>query len=113
MSQHEHDNPDAARRLFDEAVGGLDADTAKRLRLMRREALAGAQASSGRRWLPAAAFATALLALGLGWRIARPPAPVEVAPAEVALPVDLAAEEDAALYAWLGEAPVAVDESPL
>ena len=113
MSQHEHDHPHAARRLFDEAVGGIEADTAKRLRLMRREALAGEPPAAGRRWLPAAAFASALLALGLGWRVARPPAAVEAAPAEVALPVELTAEEDAALYAWLGEAPVAVDESPL
>lgn len=112
MTQHDHPTPNPARSLFDEAVHGLDADTAKRLRLMRREALAGAEPTGGRRWLPAAAFATAVLALGLGWRIARPPA-APAAPAEVALPVDLAAEEDAMLYAWLGEAPVAVDESPL
>lgn len=113
MSQHEHDDPHPARGLFDEAVGRLDADTAKRLRLMRREALAGAQPVSGRRWLPAAAFATALLALGLGWRAAHPPRVEPATPAEVALPVDLADDEDAALYAWLGEAPVAVEESPL
>ena len=113
MSQHEHDNPHPARRLFEQAVDGLDAGAAKRLRLMRREALAGGRPAAGRRWLPAAAFATALLALGLGWRLAPPPAAVEAAPAEIALPVDRAAEEDAALYAWLGEAPVAVDESPL
>jgi hypothetical protein len=113
MSQHEHDVQHAARRQFDEAVGGLDADTAKRLRLMRREVLAGVQSATGRRWLPAAAFATALLALGLGWRMARPPVVAPATPADVALPAELAAEEDAALYAWLGEAPVAVDESPL
>ncbi len=112
MSEHDHPTPHPARQSFEEAVGRLDADTAKRLRLMRREALASAEPSSRRRWLPAAAFATALLALGLGWRAARPPA-VPAAPAEVALPVDLDGEEDAALYAWLGEAPVAVDESPL
>ena len=113
MSQHEHDELHPARGLFDEAVGRLDADTAKRLRLMRREALAGVQRGSGRRWLPAAAFATALLALGLGWRAAHPPGVEPAMPAEVAMPVDLVDDEDAALYAWLGEAPVAADESPL
>ena len=113
MSQREHPAPHPARPLFDEAVQRLDADTAKRLRLMRREALAGAEPAGNRRWWPAAAFASALLAIGLGWRVAHPPVEVPAAPAEVAMPVDLAAEEDAALYAWLGEAPVAVDESPL
>ena len=113
MSQLEHPAPGPGRALFDEAVDGLDGDTARRLRLMRREALAGAHAAPARGWLPAAAFATALLALGLGWRIAQAPVAAPATPTNVASPVDLAAEEDAALYAWLGEAPVAVEETPL
>jgi hypothetical protein len=113
VSQRDCDDPHPARRLFDAAVDGLDADATRRLRLMRREALAGPRPEARRRWLPAAAFATALVVLGLGWRLARPPAAMEGTPAQAAMPVDLAADEDAALYAWLGEAPVALDESPL
>ena len=51
-----------ARREFESAVDSIDAGTGNRLRLMRREALAGTQAS-GRGWLvPSIAAAAAVLA---------------------------------------------------
>ena len=102
------------RQLFEEAVAGLDPATANRLRLMRRQALGANLAQPSRRLVPIATFAALALALGLGWRVAGPEAArVEAVPADADLGVDLASEEDAALYAWLGEAPVAADGESL
>jgi hypothetical protein len=111
-----------ARDTFERAVRDMPVATANRLRLARRHALAGdagrAPASRLARWrIPLAA--AALLLVGIGyWRPAVAPsatpsvtsgasAPV---PAPVpALPL-LADEDEADLYAWLAEAPVASDE---
>jgi len=105
-----HD-PDAGHRaLFEDAVTRLDPATANRLRLLRRRTLSSPRPRPAR-WVRAAAFAGVLLALGLGWRFAgestgsgTPPA------ADADLALDLASDEDAALYAWLGEGPVAAAE---
>lgn len=98
-----------ARREFESAVDAIDAGTGNRLRLMRREALAGTQARD-RGWLvPSIAVAAAVLAIGIAWR--QPAVPGD--PASPALAVDEAAQlgfpsdDEAELYAWLGEAPVA------
>lgn len=98
-----------ARQEFESAVGSIDAGTGNRLRLMRREALAGTQARK-RGWLvPSIAVAAAVLAIGLAWR--QPS--VTTAPTTPALAVDETAQlgfpsdDEAELYAWLGDAPVA------
>ena len=103
----------AARRLFEQTVADMDPATANRLRLMRRETLASARAP--RRWqLPAAAFASLALILALGWRVTHAPAPVDSSAVLVTEPdLPLAADEETALYAWLGEAPVAADGEAL
>lgn len=107
---------DPLKGLFEDAVSSLDAASANRLRLMRRQTLSGAQPHRGspRRLLPVAVACAAVLALGLAWRfqpapVATPPAPVSDAGPALGLP----AGEDAALYAWLGEAPVAADGEAL
>lgn len=106
---------DPLKDLFEDAVSSLDAASANRLRLMRRQALSGPRAGHGQsRLLPIAAAGAAVLALGLAWRFQ----PVTVAPApapiaDAALSLDLPTDEDAALYAWLGEAPVAADGETL
>ena len=97
------------RRMFEQSVADLDPATANRLRLMRRETLASARAPQGWR-LPAAAFASVTLVLALGWRVTQAPAPVEPGPG---VANELAADEETALYAWLGEAPVAADGEAL
>jgi hypothetical protein len=109
-------NPrDPLKDVFEDAVSSLDAASANRLRLMRRQALSGAPSRGGHtRLLPLAAAGAAVLVLGLAWRFQ--PAPVAPAPAPVAdaaLSLDLPSDEDAALYAWLGEAPVAADGEAL
>ncbi len=101
-----------ARQAFEQSVAGMDQATGNRLRLMRREALAGAR-TSPRAWgLPMAAAAAAVLALGLAWRAGMPtpaPAPSASIPGAVdeVSATGFPSEEDADLYAWLGEAPVA------
>jgi hypothetical protein len=119
----EHGEGGAQRQLFERAVQGLDLGAANRLRLARRAAQAhGAGAAVGRRaWAPALATA-ALLVLGLAWWLPqRSPAPAPTARAPVARAAvpdatdasDLVVEsEDADLYAWLGEAPVAAETDP-
>ena len=98
-----------ARQEFESAVDSIDAGTGNRLRLMRREALAATQTRE-RGWLvPSIALAATVLAIGLAWRQPW----VTTAPATPAIAVDEAAQlgfpsdDDAELYAWLGEAPVA------
>jgi hypothetical protein len=100
-----------ARESFENSVAGLDLATGNRLRLMRREALSTSRAPARAWGLPLAATAVAVLALGLAWRTSTAPG---AAPPQV--PVDRSeevsatgfpSEEDAELYAWLGEAPVA------
>lgn len=104
------------KALFDAAVQGLDPGAANRLRQARRAALAGPVRARPAAWLPALA-ATAVLVLGLAWWLPRrdaPPAPVASVPTVAATATEDAAElaeddEDADLYAWLAEAPVAAE----
>ena len=107
------DTHDIPRKLFEEAVVDLDAATANRLRLMRREALSATAPARPRVLLPALGFAAAVLAVGLGWRAANPPVPAGNVTAEPVPAIELASDEDAALYAWLGEAPVASEGETL
>lgn len=101
------------RQSFEDAVARLDVATANRLRLLRRQALAQPRPARPR-WMPAVAAAGVLLALGLGWRMAGPsPSPTAARAADADLALDLASDEDAALYAWLGEAPVAAEGKAL
>lgn len=107
---------DPVKGLFEDAVSSLDAASANRLRLMRRQALSGAQPRRGapRLLLPVAVLGAAVLALGLAWRFQPAPGGPPPAPVSDAGPVlDLPNGEDAALYAWLGEAPVAADGEAL
>lgn len=98
-----------AREAFESAVDSIDAGTGNRLRLMRREALAGTP-SRARSWLvPSIAVAAAVLAIGLAWR--QPAAPdgstTPVLAAEESAQLGFPSEDEAELYAWLGDAPVA------
>ena len=102
-----------ARALFERSVQQLDEAALRRLRLARRSALASASAPRRRAW-PAGVAAAALLVLGMAWwlpRTAPAPATPAASPASSAdEPVLAEADEDADLYAWLGEAPVAADD---
>ena len=104
----------AARDLFERASDRLDLATANRLRLMRRDALAAPAAR--RPWLPtAAALAGVALFTVLWWRptgapSTPPPAQSSATAAVPALDGDAVSDEDAELYAWLGDAPVAPDD---
>lgn len=100
-----------SRARFERAVRQVPVATANRLRLARRAALAEGGASPARpmRWLVPLG-ASAALVLGLAWwrgTVEAPPAPGG-APATFAVDA-LPAEDDADLYAWLAEAPVASD----
>lgn len=100
-----------ARESFAHAVDSLDVASANRLRLLRREALAS-RASPARSWLlPATAAAAGVLALSLAWRTSTGPTAPAPAPAPVVSedesPLPFPSEDEATLYAWLGEAPVA------
>ena len=99
-----------ARESFEQSVANLDQATGNRLRLMRREAIAGSRPKAVTWGLPMVAAAAAVLAIGLAWRTSSPvasPLPaVNGAPDEVSA-TGFPSEEDADLYAWLGEAPVA------
>ena len=103
------------KALFEDAVQRLDLGAANRLRQARHAALGGASRAPRRRrtWLPAAAAAAALL-LGLAWWLPRgatpSTAPEAALPAASEVPAALAEDgEDAELYAWLAEAPVAAE----
>lgn len=95
------------RQLFERAAGRVDQGMAYRLRRAREAALQGQPAAGGRpgRLLPAGAFAAAVLALGLAWWVPHRPMPGEpLASNEIDA---LVQAEDAELYAWLAEGPVA------
>ncbi|WP_374603941.1 hypothetical protein [Arenimonas sp.] len=105
---------DRARDLFDRASDRLDQGTAFRLRRARETALRPAPAAlSGRRLWPAGAVAASVMALGLAWWLPRgdleAPATAALASEEVE---SLVLAEDAELYAWLAEAPVASPGEP-
>jgi hypothetical protein len=105
----------APRALFEEAVRRLDGNAAGQLRAVRRRALeagAGDTRSLRPAWKPALATA-ALLAVGLAWwlpqrEVATPVAPA-AAPPVAEEPVLVEAADEAEIYAWLSEAPVAAD----
>ena len=102
-----------SRELFESAVEQLDTATSNRLRLMRRHAQS-APAATGTRWLlPTGAAAVALLALTLAWWQPRGAEPVAGTAAVTAAATgdQFPSEDDAELYAWLGEAPVATDDA--
>jgi len=124
MNRDEVEVAGKARAAFEHAVREIPVATANRLRLARRNALAhgAGRAASPRaaRWgVPLAAAAA--LVLGLGWwqqsvapdsapvvaRAARTPA-APVVPVVPSLPM-LANDDEADLYDWLAEAPVATD----
>ena len=118
MKDHEAE----AAALFERSVRGLDEAAVKRLRLARRATLASAGAAKPR-WQPWAGglAAAAVLLVGLAWWWPRPasaPAVAPVAALDVASPesaggdeepVLAEADEDADLYAWLADTPVAAD----
>jgi len=107
-----------ARALFERSVQELDDAAVKRLRLARRGALAseGANAPRWQGW-PAGLAAAGVLAIGLAWWWPRetvaPVAPVAANNAQVEQgtdePVLAEADDDADLYAFLADAPVAAD----
>ncbi len=114
MTSHDPITP-RARQLFDAAVDRLDAHSAQSLRRARRLALE-APAKPARApfaLVSTGAFAAAVLALGLAWWLpTRPAAPTEAVPVASALELDaMLTAEDAALYAWLGDAPVATEDA--
>ena len=110
-----------ARALFERSVQDMDEAAVKRLRLARRSTLAAPD--PGLRWQPwAGGLAVAsVLALGLAWwwPRAQTPAPAVPVAATSAAPTSVdpgaedpvlaEADDDADLYAWLAEAPVAAD----
>jgi hypothetical protein len=107
------------RELFERAVRGLDERGARRLRLARRSLLASARspAPRWRAWSAGLAMAS-VLGLGLAWwwpqqhgsaPAATAPVAAHAAAADADEPVLAEADEDADLYAWLAEAPVASD----
>jgi hypothetical protein len=100
-----------SRALFDRASAQLDPATVQRLRLMRREALAGTRRNAPYRWLPLGAAAAALLGIGMTWWLPQRNAIVTPAVSNSSAgDPDLLPEDDAEIYDWLGEAPVAVND---
>ena len=110
--QHDAHDPALARTrgLFNRASARIDHAAANRLRLARREALAPSRPARRGAWIPAGAAMAAVLALGLSWWL---PEKGAVGTDSVAQTASTAPEwdvdEDTDLYAWLGEAPVAID----
>ena len=104
-------DPARSRALFEHAVERLDTSAGNQLRLMRRDALASASTMrfGTLAWTGAGAMAAVLL--GLAWWLPRTTGPAPAAAPVVAESTDavLPLEDDAELYAWLGDAPVAVD----
>lgn len=101
-----------ARELFERSSDKIDVATANRLRLARRDAQSTASPrKSSRSLLPMATVATAMLAIGLAWWLPREQTP-EHAPVAIETAQEAyIADEDAEVYAWLGEAPVATNGS--
>lgn len=107
---HDQDTPATvrARALFDRASARVDHNAVNRLRLARREALAPTLPRRRGAWIPAGAAMAAVLAIGLSWWLPErgTVAPTNVAQTQAQDP-EWAVDEDADLYAWLGDAPVA------
>lgn len=101
------------RESFEQSVTGLDPATGNRLRLIRREVLAGPRPTRKGWGLPLAAAAVAVLALGVAWRTGFAPTSTQAdpeAPRDEVVATGFPSEEEADLYAWLAEAPVAPAE---
>jgi len=114
MSRPDYDHH-APRALFERASERLDQGMAFRLRRAREAALQGRPARRPAWGVPAGAFAAAVLALGLAWWLpTTQPGPSAVGPDSLAVEdIDaLVVAEDAELYAWLAEAPVAAPGGP-
>jgi hypothetical protein len=101
------------REVFDLASDSVDPATGNRLRLMRRDALAnGAPRRSPYRWFPLGAAAAAILGVGLTWWL--PQQRAVNSPAEnnlAATDPDLLPDDDTEIYTWLGDAPVATNDT--
>lgn len=95
-----------ARDLFEHASNRLDIATSNRLRLARRDAQSTPRKPS-RTLLPMATAATAMLAIGLAWWLPREQTHADATIAIEAAQEAYIADDDAEVYAWLGEAPVA------
>ncbi len=113
MTGHDpkHDtDPSAARALFERACQRLDPAMGNRLRLARRAALSP-PTRFRTAWLPAGAAIATLLALGVAWWLPEPATTsTDFAQATTDTPPEwVASDEDADMYAWLAEAPVAID----
>ena len=109
-------SPEKLRESFEHRIQHLDAATANRLRLMRRDALSSARRARSH-WRPVGVASFAVLAVGLVWWMPRS-TPPPATPAPIAADFGDAAmlDEDSDLYAWLGDAPVATgsqEEKPL
>jgi hypothetical protein len=100
-----------SRHLFQDQCVHLDMATGNRLRLMRRDTLNALPARHRRaRWQAGAAALT--LTIGMAWWMpSRNSDPDSETYAAQTPEAALLEEEDAELYAWLGEAPVAIDAS--
>ena len=120
MSSHDPEETQAlhdamtkkSRAMFDQASEHLDPATGNRLRLMRRDALAGTPRRTPYRWLPLGAAAAAIFGIGMTWWLPqRSPTMAPSTSSINATDQDLLPEDDAEIYDWLGEAPVAVNDS--
>lgn len=100
-----------SRHLFQDQCAHLDMATGNRLRLMRRDTLNALQPRHRRAgWQAGAAALT--LAIGMAWWLpSRNSDPDSETYAAQISEAALLEDEDAELYAWLGEAPVAIDAS--
>ena len=115
MNSGPDDGAARARDLFERAVDRIDADAATRLRQARRQAQAPrAAAPAWRLAVPLGVAAAIAVAFGLlrGMPAAPAPVPAErnMVATDPATPDNierLLATDDADLYAWLAEAPVA------
>lgn len=106
--------PAKSRELFQRSVERVDVAAGNRLRLMRRDALSR-PARASRAWLlPAGVAALAVLLVSSALWLPRSPELIVRAAPDNAAVGDLAisADDDSELYAWLGDAPVAVDPMP-
>lgn len=108
----------AARDLFERASDRLDQGAAFRLRRARQEAQQPRRRGLPA-FVPAGAFAAAVLALGVAWWMPRPGTPpvpdTRVAGADLVQTTELdalLAEEDPEVYLWLADAPVATATGP-
>lgn len=103
--------PARSRELFEQSVEQFDAAAGNRLRLMRRDALAAASTARFGKLAWTGAVAMAALLLGLAGWLPRAGEPAPAAAPVVAESTDAGfpLEDDTELYAWLADAPVAVD----